>query len=577
MPQSYRDEAHGVTGRAMAQSRPAEPSAEFAPVDLLNDFDFLTARLDVELAEQRWQDAYLLAAGIAQVIDDFLRRGGATPRRAARYIRTSGLPAAGMAAATAVWSAAAIDRFPAMTPGARALGRYRWLLGAFLDALAARVMDSATPPTARDLQRIATTALSLDRSRSALPATLAGQILRLPACFRSMDQHPDDLSTLAARFADRWPDRNRALLAVGVRTSGSYLAPLFAAALRTLGYSAVGVLTVRPDDPLLGWERAQLRQLVGDGGMALILDDPPVTGRSIARVASQLQRAGLAGSSTVALLARCESQPTVLPGLSALPHVTLTGPDWRIVRALGVDAVSRALRDMLPPTTELLTLVPRTTTGLHPVRGHLRASYTAELYDQVTGGRVTRDIVAEGVGLGYFGRHAAAVGHALRGWVSDVYGFSDGLLLREGVLSRGNQVHSGSAHRKAERVADYVLARRQALPASRDSSSQLSGQQPAWEVAATRLCAVLGRLGMPLRIPLVDPIVRRLLNVSAPMIIDGRMGPENWHTGPTGPGQDQPAVLVKEEFAEGAFSNRELFCYDPVFDLAGAAVGADAL
>jgi hypothetical protein len=549
-----------------------EPSAEFAPVDLLNDFDILTARLDVELVEQRWQDAYLLAAGAAQVIDDFVRRGGASPRRAARYIATSGFPASGMTAAAARGGGTAIDRFPAMKPGTRALGRYRRSLGALLDALATLVMHPAATPTAQDAQWIATTAVSLSRSRSALPTTLTGQILRLPACFRSMDQHPDDLRAFAARFADRWPDRNRALLVVGVRTSGSYLAPLFAAALRTLGYPAVGVLTIRPGDPLLGRETAVLRQLVRDNGMALILDDPPITGRSMAQVARRLHQAGLAESSTVALLARCESQPGVLPPLSALPQLSLAGPDWRIIRELRVDAVSRALRDVLPPTIELAELTARTT-GLRPVRGHLRASYTAELYDQVTRELVTRDIFAEGVGLGYFGRHAAAVGHALHGWVSDVYGFTDGLLLRDGGPSRADQVHSWSTPREAERVADYVLTRCQALPAAKDRSMQLSGQEPAWEVAATRLCGVLGKLGIPLRIPLIDPIVRRLLTVSSPMVIDGRMGPENWHPAPTGPAQDQPVELIKEEFAEGAFSNRELYCYDPVFDLAGASVG----
>jgi hydroxymethylpyrimidine pyrophosphatase-like HAD family hydrolase len=103
----------------------------------------------------------------------------------------------------------------------------------------------------------------------------------------------------------------------------------------------------------------------------------------------------------------------------------------------------------------------------------------------------------------------------------------------------------------------------------------VAGQSPAWELAAEQLSAVLGRLGLPLRIPLVDPVMRALLGVREPMIVDGRMYPERWRhvqgdeEAGSGPGAGR---AVKEAFAEGAFSNREVYCYDPVFDLAGASV-----
>ena len=98
----------------------------------------------------------------------------------------------------------------------------------------------------------------------------------------------------------------------------------------------------------------------------------------------------------------------------------------------------------------------------------------------------------------------------------------------------------------ADHVAEYVLARRQALPTTVDRSVHVVGQCPAWEIAAGHLCPALGRLGLPLRIPLLDPILRRLLSVPEPGIVDGRMFPDHW-------GYDPADVtgLLKENFAEG--------------------------
>ena len=409
------------------------------------------------------------------------------------------------------------------------------------------------------------------RTSGEVPPQVRSQVLRLPACFRSFDQHPEDIRSLARRFSERWPDRTRRLAVVGVRTSGSYLAPLCVAALQELGYANLAQLTVRPNQPLMAGESRLLREVAVAGGMALLVDDPPVTGRSVSAVARQVRQSGLPPHAIVALLARPEAQPEALPALSPYLHVTLSGPDWRIVRALRAEAVARALRDFLPPTTELLRLDVHTELpgAAGTLRAHLSASYTAELHDRATQEFLSRDLVAEGVGLGYFGRHAVAVGRALHGWVPAVHGFTEGVLVRDATAapSLTNRSRLWADAGTAEHVAEYVLARRRALPSTVDRSMHMAGQCPVWEVAAGHLCPALGRLGMPLRIPLLDPILRFLLSVTNPGIIDGRMFPDHWRHKMSG-----RSGLLKENFAEGAFSNRELFCYDPVFDLAGAAV-----
>ena len=75
--------------------------------------------------------------------------------------------------------------------------------------------------------------------------------MRVPTGFHSFDQHPDDVRWLVRAFMARYPERRGPLCVVGVRTSGSYLAPLHAAAFRACGESSVDVLTYRPGRPFL--------------------------------------------------------------------------------------------------------------------------------------------------------------------------------------------------------------------------------------------------------------------------------------------------------------------------------------
>jgi hypothetical protein len=81
-----------------------------------------------------------------------------------------------------------------------------------------------------------------------MPARLGRELLRMPACFRSFDMQPADTACLGGDYAPSVA--GRPVLVVGVRTSGSYLAPLVAAALHALGAEAV-TITARPGHPLL--------------------------------------------------------------------------------------------------------------------------------------------------------------------------------------------------------------------------------------------------------------------------------------------------------------------------------------
>jgi hypothetical protein len=95
------------------------------------------------------------------------------------------------------------------------------MLGCVAETLADVVAGSS--PDAQELNRAAAEIIeSLER----LPSPLRASVLRLPGCFHGFDQRPDDVASLVCSFAAAFPNRDRQLLVVGVRTSGSYLAPL---------------------------------------------------------------------------------------------------------------------------------------------------------------------------------------------------------------------------------------------------------------------------------------------------------------------------------------------------------------
>jgi hydroxymethylpyrimidine pyrophosphatase-like HAD family hydrolase len=192
-----------------------------------------------------------------------------------------------------------------------------------------------------------------------------------------------------------------------------------------------------------------------------------------------------------------------------------------------------------------------------------------ELVDVTSGSPVTttETIVVEGVGLGYLGRHALAVAQAAPALFPQVLGFADGLIYRRWLpTDRVEGENAGASYDRtslASDIARYIDQRKQALGVPVDRSLVLTGRQPAWEVASRLVSRSLGPLALPLRVPVVDPLARRLLHSSEPSVVDGNTTLDGFIRCD---GRTQ-----KVGFADGPFSHVDLATYDAVFDLAGAA------
>ena len=436
---------------AVTSILPTAVSSTAKPVlaaDLLCGADTLMKRLCDTTRDEQWLDAFLLAAGLGQLVDDRLHSDPLLLHRAASYLR--GRPSWSARLAGAVAGAlGAVDRIR-IGPANRRLVRAHHALATLTVRLAGQVLAP---------QHIGDLAPLLRATLPAAPA-LAGDLLRIPASFHSFDQHPDDVQWLVRAFRRQYT-RDTPLCVVGVRTSGSYLAPLHAAALRATGKSRVELLSYRPGRPFLRSERTMLRAIASAGGLVLVTDDPPVSGASLATTAGAIAHAGVPDSRIVFLLSLFGSRDDLPERLSRWSVVVQPWADWSVHRRLAAQPVKHALSEMVDSSIEVGEVRPLGPPCPARERAHVRARFEVLLSDRHTGEAVRRHIMVEGAGLGYLGRQSAAVADALPGYVPHVYGFADGLLYRDWLPSSPEPIPD---YALADAVADYVTARRRAVP-----------------------------------------------------------------------------------------------------------------
>jgi hydroxymethylpyrimidine pyrophosphatase-like HAD family hydrolase len=304
--------------------------------------------------------------------------------------------------------------------------------------------------------------------------------------------------------------------------------------------------------------------------MAVLCDDPPVSGSSLAAVGADLERAGVLPERIVIALALFGDASELPPALTSYGSVLLPFADWSIHRRLDEAGVRAAVDRLVGGDRRVSSLAKTGTAMPRGGRGHLKATYRLELEDTGTGERAVEDVSVEGVGLGYFGNHAVAVAHPLREYLPRVLGVEDGVLYRQWLPADAcaERLESLDPTMTAGRIAEYVATRNAALPLEDDVALRLGGQYPAWEAASTVISRSFGRAWPVGRALLTDRAVRRLLPVAHPSDIDGRAELSRWFL------DREHDRLVKVDWDQGSTWNLGLGCTDPVFDVARLAAAS---
>ncbi len=584
----------GRTSVEASRSRPAQRPSPLPTTNLFLDFAALAEALLAylspaggegalaELGGDNVFDAFLLVAGISQVLEDYLHRDVFSLGRMALHLpRMVGFRLGRLGAACAVSLRAIGLRVRAARPAERSVLRRARELDLLVELLAeATVGRSDEDPAGARREELERRAHALLADPTAFPPRLRRRIVRLPHCFRSFDQDLGDCERIVHDLMTRWPDRGRPLLVIGLRTAGSYLAPLYGALLRNEGYEKVRVATLRPGQPWLERDAKILAGAVREDALVLAVDEPPRTGTQLDRTARRLLRAGVDRDSLVLVT---QLFGTGLPErLRTYQTVALGWPQWSIHERLAPASVQRTLAELLvgreleplsgeersaPIIVEAVEGVERLKFTAS-VRGHAAAVFRVRLVDSA-GERIERDIYVGGVGLGYLGRHVLAVAEALDEFVPRVYGVRDGLVYRAWLPEEWRLAPrvEGRERAAALGVASYVEARAERLAVPEDVSLRLVGEGAVWQQAAIMLAEAFGRAKL-LVSPALQRIARALLAPRWAAVVDGSMGFGHWFAPPHA---RLPREMRKVDFSERAFSNEDMFSYDPVFDLAAAA------
>lgn len=536
--------------------------------DLLHPLDDLADMLKYALMKKWWMNAFLVAAGMNQITEDFLHPDPLMLQKSEKYIQKIRGTFGNILVNTVNNLAKGTQRVSELKPSTQVIKQWQQQLAALVNDLALVTTGEINLNLSIE-EQLAADGMSLVNELHALPGALRRSILRLPSCFRSFDQRPKDLTRIVDEFAQHWPDKNRLLKIVGIRTSGSYLAPLYWAYLKVRGYRNVDVLTLRPEIHPTRSEHEQILDVMKNDGLVIVCDDPPVSGATFAKVAGALEEIGLSPRQIV-LFVQLAGKPETLPApLQKYPSVLMPDQSWNISKGLQIDELSQIVEGAFGPDFHITKIKRLFTFDEIDTRQHIKALFRLELGNSHSKSEFTQIIQVKGVGLGYFGEHEWVVNQKLANYSPQTIGIKGGLLYQ--VLPNPPKTLSLSmaVNNKTwmEKLVDYIIERNHQLPAREDHSTRIKGQNAVWEVAGNILSTVFGRGWFLARMPLIDAYIQRVLSVNKPSIIDGEMSLDHWFI-------DQPGELhlIKMDQAEKAFSHMDLACYDPVYDLAGLAV-----
>ncbi len=430
-----------------------------------------------------------------------------------------------------------------------------------------------------------------------LPASLGRWRLKIPGAFRSMDLYPEDCALLARKAAPLIGDLRTPVLVVGVRTSGLYMAPHAVAALKSDGFSATSILTIRPGVPLLHHELLEVRRVAAAGGLAIVLDDPTWWGTAYARSIAALAAAGMPRDRICAALCEIGNQPVLrflhrsdelLPqelsrvwaGLVSAPNVLLKRGEWAIDRlmenstvertlnrpeflaALGADSVSvlsgydlGAAGEAPPPGFD----PPKTRAPQRQGRRfHVKKVFEVELLHGARRERMR--VLAKGAGLGFFGVHSLIAARALTGLVPPVLGLHKGVLFCRWIEDGARPARSRAL---ASVIGTYARARAQRLALPDAPAGVFEGKAVLTSArrAARVLTRGLGRTGPIAQFRAEEEILAVIR--SPRCVVDGQMRPSEWIA--LGDGS-----VVKTDFEEHGFDISDRGVVDPLFDVAQA-------
>jgi adenine/guanine phosphoribosyltransferase-like PRPP-binding protein len=507
-------------------------------------------------------NVFLHSCAVADTVDDFLLG------HAYDFSKVALVP----------FSGPAISAFDRCMNVSRALRRrrfasvHRWRRewqGALHDFLRTSLVADATTSSVAQIKRL------YDLSQNKLPSELLDQVAKVPAAFCSQDMSHHDVLQLGKRFIDRTIDKQQPILIVGLRTAGSYFAPLLAAYLSAKGFAQVDWLTIRPKKGLAAWEQERLSAHPTKATRAVIIDEPVNTGKTLLKTIDLLRKSGIRENITALVPVHASRRDWIRgwesQALNRHEIIALEPENWYKRTLMCQESVSSLMSRWLGDNGKLtvsVTIDPNADAFHRKVEetselkfhSRLKQVYRVDVWGASYPAR-TRYVLAKSVGWGWYGYHAVLASERLGRFVPPLIGFHDGVVFQEWVAenSSGAQQDRNSF---VQRAADYISERAQVLRLDRDPLKALVADNR--HKATDELSGTLSRAyGSKPASLLRRPELRERLTATPPpfpTLVDGKMRPLEWVNASGG--------WIKTDFEHHGLGKTELNAVDPAYDLA---------
>ena len=422
-----------------------------------------------------------------------------------------------------------------------------------------------------------------DRLKELLPArfgkAIGGLRPKIPAFFRSRDFATHDCLELARKFRMDFADSVRPAIVVGLRTAGSFLAPLTCAYLKANGIDARWT-AIRPSKGITDGERRELECAASQNCRALIADESVHSGQTLAKTITILRKAGFAEADIVVLNPVEPALPDwkssrLLQSLSQIRVVSLEPVERYKCRLLNTISTVQALlgeyfkargySDVRIVSGGEFEKMNSTWRDRPPERvdDRLKRIYKIHL-KSFSGSEEVRYVLAKSVGWGWLGYHSFIAAQRLARWTPPILGLRDGILFSEWLPQEDR--HSSTTLGGTgivDYLAAYVAGRVKHLWLRDDPAFDLASQDrhKGIELLSSYL---LRAYGSRVVATAKRPWLRRRLaeqNQFLSVMTDSRMTTNDWLSG------DVPR---KTDFEHHCFGKNELGVTDPAFDLATA-------
>jgi hydroxymethylpyrimidine pyrophosphatase-like HAD family hydrolase len=408
------------------------------------------------------------------------------------------------------------------------------------------------------------------------PAEFTGKIIMSPRAFKSQDYTFKDILLLAEKFCAQFTDRRAPYLLIGLRTAGSYFAPILRAYMANLGYEDVGILTLRPKKGANRSDMEILRRYSGRNGLAVVVDEPVYQGVTLAICIRLLQSAGFQAKATAVVFpvhpaARDWQYTNASVALNGCRVITQQPEETYLYGLLHSEAAEETLRAYFAARgcTDIVIGEDNRSRELNNLFSNeswhtrLKHVFSAQMR-QPSGEFVTHYIIAKSVGHGWMGYQAFFAARVLAKFIPPVLGFRDGILYSEWVGAGQTSIDNCDRKTMIESIAQYTAARVQGLGFQTDPSPALcrAGLQSGMDILEEQLSRAYAH---KLMVRLKKPVIRSefaLLSTPFSVLVDGSNRRSEWVA--------TDERILKTNFEQYGMGKMDLSVTDPAYDLADA-------